>query len=300
MGGVGGVGSGGSTENVSNQSQAQSTDQAQELQKLQSSQIENQTAQSNDQQRQLLGQQNASQELMQQMQMQAMRLQSNQNAFDSAPPEVKTAANNISAMVMKQLRSSMGQMQQQQDPTGAGGIGGGGEGEGAQNQSSGGPGTLSANMFGMGGGSNPSLEASDARIQDAAKVAVYRDIVGMLNGMNDKRMVKDNLRQAESTLNAVLARAKPGDKVRIPVFEFDEKTGKVSQKGVKEMSYEEAVNQRDALRDKRDSISEMNEMDMLQLQQMMERKGQLESMISNCMKAGYEGGQAAVQALKAS
>ena len=51
---------------------------------------------------------------------------------------------------------------------------------------------------------------------------------------------------------------------------------------------------------KKDSINEMGEMDMLMLQQMMDKKNQLESMISNVMKAGYEGGQAAVQALKAS
>jgi hypothetical protein len=58
--------------------------------------------------------------------------------------------------------------------------------------------------------------------------------------------------------------------------------------------------ERDGLSDKKDSISEMGETDMLMLQQMMEKKGQLESMISNVMKAGFEGGQAAIQALKAS
>lgn len=57
---------------------------------------------------------------------------------------------------------------------------------------------------------------------------------------------------------------------------------------------------RERLKDKKDSISEMGEMDMLMLQQMMEKKNQLESMISNLMKAGFEGGQAAIQSLKAS
>ena len=50
----------------------------------------------------------------------------------------------------------------------------------------------------------------------------------------------------------------------------------------------------------RDSISEMNETDMLMLQQLMEKKNQLETMISNIMKAGFEGGQSAIQSLKAS
>jgi len=50
----------------------------------------------------------------------------------------------------------------------------------------------------------------------------------------------------------------------------------------------------------KDSLGEMSQMDMLVLQQMMEKKSQLETMISNVMKAGFEGGQAAIQALKAS
>ena len=57
---------------------------------------------------------------------------------------------------------------------------------------------------------------------------------------------------------------------------------------------------KDDLLKKKDSIAEMNEMDMLMLQQMMEKKGQLETIISNVMKAGFEGSQAAIQSLKAS
>jgi hypothetical protein len=58
--------------------------------------------------------------------------------------------------------------------------------------------------------------------------------------------------------------------------------------------------EREKLKDKKDSIEELSQDDMFFLQQMMEKKGQLESMISNIMKAGFEGGQAALQALKAS
>jgi hypothetical protein len=50
----------------------------------------------------------------------------------------------------------------------------------------------------------------------------------------------------------------------------------------------------------KESIGEISQTDMLMLQQMMEKKNQLETMISNVMKAGFEGGQAAIQALKAS
>jgi hypothetical protein len=54
------------------------------------------------------------------------------------------------------------------------------------------------------------------------------------------------------------------------------------------------------LHDKKDTINELNEQDILVLRQMMEKKQQLEAMISSVMKASYEGGQAAISALKAS
>ena len=57
--------------------------------------------------------------------------------------------------------------------------------------------------------------------------------------------------------------------------------------------------ERSDMNSEKDSVAELNQMDMLMLQQMMEKKNQLETMISNTMKAGFEGGQAAVQALKA-
>ena len=53
-------------------------------------------------------------------------------------------------------------------------------------------------------------------------------------------------------------------------------------------------------KEQEDSISELNQQDMLMLQQLMEKKNQLETMISNIMKASSEGSQAAIQSLKAS
>lgn len=70
--------------------------------------------------------------------------------------------------------------------------------------------------------------------------------------------------------------------------------------GKKNMTYEEALAAREKWADQADALAEMNDMDMLQLQQMMDKKSQLETMISNVMKAGYDAGQAAVKALKAS
>jgi Na+-transporting NADH:ubiquinone oxidoreductase subunit NqrC len=58
--------------------------------------------------------------------------------------------------------------------------------------------------------------------------------------------------------------------------------------------------ERSKVNSEKDSIDEMSQMDLLRLQQMMEKKSQLETMISNIMKAGFEAEQAAIQALKAS
>jgi hypothetical protein len=58
--------------------------------------------------------------------------------------------------------------------------------------------------------------------------------------------------------------------------------------------------ERSRLKEQKDSIEELSQQDMLMLQQLMEKKGQLESMISNVMKASSEGAQAAIQTLKAS
>jgi hypothetical protein len=49
-----------------------------------------------------------------------------------------------------------------------------------------------------------------------------------------------------------------------------------------------------------DTADEMGEMDMLNLQQLMDKKSQIESMISNVMKAAQEAGEAVISNLKAS
>ncbi len=54
------------------------------------------------------------------------------------------------------------------------------------------------------------------------------------------------------------------------------------------------------LKDQKDSISELNQDDMLMLQHLMEKKGQLEQMISNVMKAASETQNNIVKNLKAS
>ena len=69
---------------------------------------------------------------------------------------------------------------------------------------------------------------------------------------------------------------------------------------VAEMTYEEALAERDKLRDQKDSISEMSEADMFWLQRMMEQKSQLEQMISNVMKASSESQNTLASSLKAS
>ena len=54
------------------------------------------------------------------------------------------------------------------------------------------------------------------------------------------------------------------------------------------------------LKAKKDKLSEMSQQDMLHLQQMMEKKSQLETMISNTMKAGSDSQNSLTQASKGS
>ena len=62
----------------------------------------------------------------------------------------------------------------------------------------------------------------------------------------------------------------------------------------------EAISQRDKLKDQKDSLSELNQEDMLQLQQLIEKTSQLEQMISNVMKAATEVQSSIAKNLKAS
>jgi hypothetical protein len=55
---------------------------------------------------------------------------------------------------------------------------------------------------------------------------------------------------------------------------------------------------RDKAKDQKDSVSEMTDQDMLQLQRAMEQKAQLETMISNVMKAASDTSSSTARALK--
>ena len=67
-----------------------------------------------------------------------------------------------------------------------------------------------------------------------------------------------------------------------------------------EMSQADIDRVRAQLADKRDSLSDMSQQDALVLQQLMDQKSQLETMISNVMKAGSDAQAAVVSNLKAS
>jgi hypothetical protein len=89
------------------------------------------------------------------------------------------------------------------------------------------------------------------------------------------------------------------DSIQLVAWE-DKLMRRTTQLGATCMTYADAKSERDKLTTQKDSISEMNQMDMLMLQQMMEKKGQLESLISNTMKSASDAQQSVVSALKAS
>lgn len=118
----------------------------------------------------------------------------------------------------------------------------------------------------------------------------------------------------EAFLKRLLRDKKPVDVAQITKEELAREFAELSQAQARILTFyvvtgvikkvpptsRELAAEREKLKDQKESMSELNEMDLLMLQQMMEKKNQLERMISNLMKAGFEGGQAAVQALKAS
>ena len=67
-----------------------------------------------------------------------------------------------------------------------------------------------------------------------------------------------------------------------------------------ETTLSEANKLMNEIRDQKQAISEMNQEDMMQLQRLMEKKSQLEQMISNCMKAASEAQSNIAKNLKAS
>lgn len=120
--------------------------------------------------------------------------------------------------------------------------------------------------------------------------------------INERLELKNKLQDAINMLNKnnpVVTRAQ-FDSLKLLLKKRDEKqrvnagsaTGPVTKP-----ERDELVNK---LQDEKDSISEMGQQDMLLLQQAMDKKNELERMISECMKAYADVAGDAVQALKAS
>ncbi len=120
--------------------------------------------------------------------------------------------------------------------------------------------------------------------------------------VNTRRELKNKFRDAINMLNKnnpEVTRVQ-FDSLELLLKKEDEKqrVNAVSPTGpVTKPERDELINK---LRDEMDSISEMGQQDMLLLQQAMDKKNELEKMISECMKAYADVAGAAVQALKGS
>ncbi|GAB2813668.1 hypothetical protein [Ferruginibacter profundus] len=104
-----------------------------------------------------------------------------------------------------------------------------------------------------------SLRQEDERIREAAKTAEYAGIKNMATNMDKNRQQKETQRKTSDST-----------KIKIPIYTAEQ---------AKRLA---------AIQKEKDAISEMGEQDQLQLQQLMEKKSQLETMISNTMKAAGE------------
>lgn len=279
-----------------NESQIAASQQAevQDNKKLDQAALQAQQAQQDQQAQQATGQNSAQMyEALRQAAMANLPQGPAQEPPKLGPTEAKMAKG-VAAMVMQQLfgnLSSMNQNTQQGGDAQGGGItqgGGASTNEEAGGQRMGG---MQSNM------SNFQADA-DSQIQKAAQSTIYKDVADMMKGMQGKLQQKQAIGEAVSTYNQLLAKKWEGTK-NMPVYEMDEKTGQMKMVGKKAMTYEEATAERDKWRDTKDSISELNQQDMLMLQQGMDKMHQLESMISNCMKAYADTQNTLAQALKA-
>jgi hypothetical protein len=134
--------------------------------------------------------------------------------------------------------------------------------------------------------------------------------------MEENRKRKDSMRDALQLLAK-----READNKEMPRYEFDSltklKTKPIAKPGQRQLNQQTVVTNnktgviakaskaemlqlKKELSDQRDSLSEMGKEDQLQLQKMMERKNQLESLISNCMKKISDTQNSIIQNMKAS
>ncbi len=126
------------------------------------------------------------------------------------------------------------------------------------------------------------LRKEEEQIQDAAKAATYSDVTNMVGKMQNTRQTKDSLHKGVQRMNAAQDKPATNTNTKTPLYTADQ---------LKRLA---------AIKKEKDALDEMNQQDQLQLQQMMDKKSQLESMISNVMKAQSDSINNISSALKAS
>lgn len=163
---------------------------------------------------------------------------------------------------------------------------------------------------------NADVDALVLLVMMESSKEVYKDIKSMMEQMEQNRKRKDSIRNALQ----LLAKREAENK-EMPRYEFDSLSKLKTKTAVKagpiqasqqrlnpnnttarteKISKAQATQLRKELTDKLDSISEMGKEDQLQLQRMMERKNQLESLISNNMKKISDSQNSIIQNMKAS
>ncbi len=163
---------------------------------------------------------------------------------------------------------------------------------------------------------NANIDALVLLVMMESSKEVYKDIKNMMEQMEENRKRKESIRDALQ----LLAKREAENK-EMPRYEFDSlaklKTKAAAKAGsiqanqqrlntnntnvsIEKVSKTQIIQLKKELTDKRDSLSEMGKEDQLQLQKMMERKNQLESLISNTMKKISDSQSSIIQNLKAS
>lgn len=115
------------------------------------------------------------------------------------------------------------------------------------------------------------LRDEEQRIKDAAKPGAYPRLNNTLANMDKSRQPKEAPGKAADSV-----------KLKMPIYTAEQ---------LKRLA---------AIKQEKDSLDEMSQQDQLKLQQMMDKKNQLEQMISNVMKAAAETQNGLSSNLKAS
>jgi len=250
--------------------QSSPTEHAQEQKRIELNQLDvvqgQQQVEKEKQTGDMLAQSAAFQQMLMEMQAKQLNAQGQNVQVDvgAQMSDGQKQAGNLAAKILMEELAKPGSMKQSIE-TSAGQLGGG-------------------NIFDQG-------DNSESMIATFAQNKVYSDLRDIGQKMSTSNQDKKKIGDIVQMYNTLLAKKWEGTK-KVPQYDvsMDEKTGqvKITYKGTKEMTYDEAVAQKEGANSVRDSIGDFSQLNFFMLQRASSEKDQFESMISNILKSMRE------------